>query len=63
MDWWNRIISKVTSGRLILTVIVGITFAVMAVTEKIGEDKVIEVTLLVMYGYFTKNREIVNDKE
>ena len=52
----ERIIFKITSGQFILTVIVGFVFAYLAVNEVLKEDRVMEVTLVVLYAYFTKNR-------
>jgi len=53
-------LEKLLSGRFILTLIVGCVFAYCSCTGMLGVDKVMEVILLVIYGYFTKNRSQPN---
>ena len=48
------IISKISSGKFILTMMIGITFTTMSLMGKLPEDKVMEVVLIVIYGYFTR---------
>ena len=56
-DILERVIFKLTSGRLIFTVVVALTYAWLACNGIIGEDRVMEVTLIVLYAYFTKPRK------
>ena len=51
----QKIIEKLTSGRFILTIIVGIVFAVLAIMKVLPVDKVHDVILIVIYGYFTRS--------
>jgi hypothetical protein len=48
-------LSKLTSGKFIFTIIVAIVFAYCAITGILKEDKIMEVTLLVVYAYFNKH--------
>ena len=48
--------AKILSGRWLLTVLVGLTYAFLACQQFIPIDKVSEITLLVFYAYFTKPR-------
>ena len=48
--------AKMLSGRWLLTVLVGLTYAFLACQQFIPIDKVSEITLLVFYAYFTKPR-------
>jgi len=50
-DWQKQILS----GRFILTMIAGFVFAYLACTKVLPQDKVMEVVLVVIYAYFTKN--------
>ena len=52
----ERIIFKLTSGQFILTVVVSVVFAHLAINGMLQEDRIMEVTLIVLYAYFTKNR-------
>ena len=46
---------KLLSGRFLLTVIVGLVFAFCAIKGTMSMDKVTEITLIVIYAYFTRN--------
>jgi len=48
--------NKLLSGRYILTLIIGFVFATLAINETLPKDKVMEIILLVIYAYFTKER-------
>jgi len=52
----ERLVWKITSGRFVLTVIVGLVFAYLACNCILKEDRVMEVVLVVLYAYFTKKR-------
>ena len=49
--------NKILSGRFILTMIVGVVFAVLAINGQLSPDKVTEITLVVIYAYFTRVRK------
>ena len=51
-----NILCKLLSGRFILTVIVGITFAVLSIMGILNANQAMEIILLVIYAYFTKTR-------
>lgn len=51
----NKILEKLAGGRFLLTVLCGIVFTVMSISGKLPTDKVMEVILLVIYGYFTRS--------
>ena len=53
----DKIIEKLTSGKFLITMIVGIVFAYLSCAEVIPTDKVMEVVLIVIYAYFTKSKE------
>ena len=59
----NAIIDKVTSGRFLLTVICGITFAYLACSKMLPSEAVMGVLVLVFQAYFNRqDREIPNGK-
>lgn len=49
--------SKLLSGKFLLTVIAGLTFAYGVVTGYIPSDKATEVILIVVYAYFNKKED------
>jgi hypothetical protein len=51
------IIAKLTSGKFLLTMIAGLVFGILAVNKTLPSDKVMEVILIVIYGYFTRKTE------
>jgi len=56
-DIFERLIWKVTSGRFIFTVIVGSVYAYLACNGMMDEDRIHEITLIVLYAYFSRPRE------
>lgn len=52
---------KLLSGRYLLTIIVGLVFAYCSVRKILPIDKVSEIILLVIYGYFTRDRSKDNN--
>lgn len=48
------IVSKVLSGRFILTVIIGATFAYISIRGRIPSEAVIGVIVMVMRDYFSR---------
>ena len=50
----ERIMIKVTSGKFIFTVITAMVYAYLAVNGKIEDNRVSEITLIVLYAYFNK---------
>jgi len=63
---WKEIVEqlmfRITSGRFIMTVIIGLVYAYLACTGNLNEDRINEITLIVIYAYFTKDRPITNIK-
>lgn len=53
----ERIVGKATSGRFVCTVVVVLVYAVCAIKGVIKPEGIREITLLVLYAYFTRNRE------
>jgi len=51
-----NVICKLLSGRFILTVIAGVTFAVMAIQEILDPKDALMVIMVVMTSYFQKRR-------
>jgi len=56
----DRLIFKVTSGRFVFTIVVAGVFAYLACNQILKEDRVMEVTLVVLYAYFSKIRSEEN---
>jgi len=52
----ERVIFKLTSGRFIFTIIVAIVYAYLAVTGMMDENRINEITLIVLYAYFNRSR-------
>ena len=48
--------NKLFSGRFLFTIIVAFVFAYTAIKGTLPVDKVTEIILLVVYTYFTKQR-------
>lgn len=57
MDLLEKVLKQLISGRLFCTVVVVLVYAVLAINGILPTDKISEITLLVLYAYFTKNRE------
>ena len=51
------IVAKLTSGKFLMTVAFTLTFCILAVMGKISADKMVEITLVIVYAYFTKRTE------
>lgn len=49
--------AKLLSGRFIWTVVAAIVFTILAINRILPVDKVHEILLIVIYGYFTRTRE------
>lgn len=56
----KELLSKLSSGRFLLTVIAGLVFAYCSVTKIMPIDKTTEIILIVIYGYFTRDRSKEN---
>ena len=50
----DKITSKLTSGKFLLTVISGLVFAVLSVTGKLPTEDVTKILLIIIYAYFTR---------
>jgi len=50
----NVVKNKLLSGKFLFTVITALVYAYLSVTGKLPVDKVGEITLVVLYAYFTK---------
>jgi len=56
MDLLERFIFKITSGRFIFTIVVAGVYAYLAVTGGMSDDRINEITLIVLYAYFNMQR-------
>lgn len=52
----ERLAIKCTSGRYLWTVVVALVFAYLACSGILPIDRVMEVVLVCLYAYFTKDR-------
>jgi len=52
----DKIVLQLISGRFIFTIIVACVFAYLSIIGVLPTDKVMEVTLIVLYAYFNKTR-------
>ncbi len=50
-------IEKLSSGKFWLTIICGVVFAYCSIRGILSQDKIMEVILIVIYAYFTKQKE------
>ena len=57
----ERLIWKVTSGRFIFTVVVAIVYAYLACNQMMNDERINEITLIVLYAYFSRPR--INGKD
>ena len=57
----ERLIFKLTSGRFIFTVVVAGVYAYLACSQILPENRVTEITLIVLYAYFNRPRIEVID--
>ena len=53
----SDLMKQITSGRFILTMVAAFVFAYLSITKVLPQDKVMEVILVVIYAYFTKNNQ------
>jgi len=53
MDW-NLITQRLLSGKLFATIVVVLVYAYCATNGLLQVDKIQEITLIVLYAYFTK---------
>ena len=51
----KEVVDKILSGRFIFTIICAGVFAILSITGKIPADKAVEVIMLVLVFYFTRN--------
>jgi len=56
----ERFFLQFTSGRFIFTVVVAGVYAYLACNGLLATDKIMEITLIVLYAYFTKQRPDLN---
>jgi len=56
MGLLERLIFKVTSGRFIFTVVVAGVYAYLACNEMMDENRIHEITLIILYAYFNRPR-------
>jgi len=56
MDLVERFIFKVTSGRFIFTIVVAGVYAYLAITGQMADERINEITLIVLYAYFNMPR-------
>jgi hypothetical protein len=52
----ERIMFKLTSGRFIFTVVVAGVYAYLAINGTVERDFIREITLIVLYAYFSRSR-------
>ena len=66
IDLLERLIFKLTSGRFIFTVVVAGVYAYLATNGLLEQNRINEITLVVLYAYFNRPRNdtnIGNDEE
>ena len=56
IDLLERFIFKITSGRFIFTIVVAGVYAFLACTSQLTEERINEITLIVVYAYFNTQR-------
>ena len=56
MNNLDKIVEKITSGKFLFTIGSLIVFMFLSVTGKLPMDKVTEILLIVIYGYFTRSQ-------
>ena len=57
MDLVERLIFKITSGRFIFTIVVAGVYAYLAITGNMADERINEITLIVLYAYFNMPRQ------
>ena len=55
-ETFQKLLAQITSGRFICTVVVILVYAFLACKGVLKEDRVMEITLVVLYAYFNKSR-------
>lgn len=64
MDLLERLIFKVTSGRFIFTIVVAGVYAYLACNGMMEENRIHEITLIILYAYFNRLRpEVVKPED
>lgn len=53
----NRVLLKLTSGRFILTVVAGITFAVTAIAGTLNSETIAAIMVMIFRDYFSRKRD------
>ena len=56
-ELWTHIVRKFSSGKFLLAVMMGVTFCVLSVQGKITSGDFLKVFLIVVYAYYTKQKE------
>ncbi len=54
-------INKLLSGRFLFTIVTALVFAVLSINKVLPADKVMEVILVVVMAYFSRNRTNENN--
>ena len=62
-DLLERFIFKITSGRFIFTIVVAAVYAYLACNEMMDGDRINEITLIVLYAYFSRPRVEIKNVE
>ena len=52
----EKLLNKITSGRFVLTVLVGIAFVYTVVEKTIPSEAAVGIFVMVIQGYFSKKR-------
>lgn len=58
--FFQRLLFKLTSGRFIFTLVVAGVYAYLSCLGVLKEDRIMEITLIVLYAYFNKPRPYLN---
>lgn len=56
----KTIVDKLMSGKFIFTVIAAYVFARLSLDHTLPPDKVHDIVLIVLYAYFTRQKEVNN---
>lgn len=59
----KEITDKLLSGRFLFTIAVGVVFVALSIKGTLPPDKIMEVTLVVLYAYFTRGDRKQNGGE
>jgi len=67
MSLFERLIFKITSGRFIFTIVAAGVYAYLACAGLMEENRIEEITLIVLYAYFNRPRvetvQLTDDKD